>query len=101
MQAIQDKEQTKIKGKKRTQELRYRLPAIIVSDHNFVKKYYLLQCPALKYTIFEEGKNPECLIQETLLGHPLTLSQLFLYVFMNQIEATIDHEAVPSAVLTS
>lgn len=77
MQAIQDKEQTKIKGKKRTQELRYRLPAIIVSDHNFVKKYYLLQCPALRYTIFEEGKKSRVVNSRNIIRTPPNFKSTF------------------------
>ena len=77
MQAIQDKEQTKIKRKKRTQELRYRLPAIIVSDHNFVKKYYLLQCPALRYTIFEEGKKSRVVNSRNIIRTPPNFKSTF------------------------
>ena len=77
MQAIQDKEQTKIKGKKRTQELRYRLPAIILGDHNFVKKYYLLQCPALRYTIFEEGKKSRVVNSRNIIRTPPNFKSTF------------------------
>ena len=51
--------------------------AIIVSDHNFVKKYYLLLCPALRYTIFEEGKKSRVVNSRNIIRTPPNFKSTF------------------------